>query len=225
MCNRIQATYVSVWDDGIEIETPAMFDRETGILDEVQMAQLPDGVVDSLETLVGEYVRYDGRQYELEYNEDGSYNAIRPYGVFFARNGYAQVMATSCFYACKNMGMPECRYALAETVAYLALAPRSNSIAVAIDAALSDVRNSPAEPVPMHIRNAPTKLMKNLGYGKGYEYAEGTEEKITRMQCLPDARRDRRYYEPGDRGNEVYYRKRLDAIRDWRVGKREDPPK
>ena len=137
----------------------------------------------------------------------------------------AQVMATSCFYACKNMGMPECRYALAETVAYLALAPRSNSIAVAIDAALSDVRNSPAEPVPMHIRNAPTKLMKNLGYGKGYEYAEGTEEKITRMQCLPDALRDRRYYEPGDRGNEVYYRKRLDAIRDWRAGKREDPPK
>jgi putative ATPase len=137
----------------------------------------------------------------------------------------AQVMATSCFYACKNMGMPECRYALAETVAYLALAPRSNSIAVAIDAALSDVRNSPAEPVPMHIRNAPTKLMKNLGYGKGYEYAEGTEEKITRMQCLPDALRDRRYYEPGDRGNEVYYRKRLDAIRDWRAGKRDDPPK
>jgi putative ATPase len=114
---------------------------------------------------------------------------------------------------------------LAETVAYLALAPRSNSIAVAIDAALSDVRNSPAEPVPMHIRNSPTKLMKNLGYGKGYEYAEGTEEKITRMQCLPDALRDRRYYEPGDRGNEVYYRKRLDAIRDWRAGKREDPPK
>jgi putative ATPase len=137
----------------------------------------------------------------------------------------AQVMATSCFYACKNMGMPECRYALAETVAYLALAPRSNSIAMAIDQALSDVRNSPAEPVPLHIRNAPTKLMKNLGYGKGYEYAEGTEEKITRMQCLPDSLKDRRYYEPGDRGNEVYYRKKLDAIRDWRAGKREDPPK
>ena len=137
----------------------------------------------------------------------------------------AQVMATSCFYACKNMGMPECRYALAETVAYLALAPRSNSIAVAIDRALSDVRNMPAAPVPMHIRNAPTKLMKNLGYGKGYEYAEGTDEKITRMECLPDELKGTRYYEPGDKGTEVYYRKRLDAIRDWREGRREDPPK
>ncbi len=137
----------------------------------------------------------------------------------------AQVMATSCFYACKNMGMPECRYALAETVMYLALAPRSNSVAVAIDSALADVRSRPADPVPMHIRNAPTKLMKNLGYGAGYEYAEGTEEKITRMQCLPDSLKDRRYYEPGDRGNEVYYRKRLDGIREWREGKREEPPR
>ena len=137
----------------------------------------------------------------------------------------AQVMATSCFYACKNMGMPECRYALAETVMYLALAPRSNSVAVAIDSALADVRNRPADPVPMHIRNAPTKLMKNLGYGAGYEYAEDTEEKITRMQCLPDSLKDRRYYEPGDRGNEVYYRKRLDGIREWREGKREEPPR
>ncbi len=137
----------------------------------------------------------------------------------------AQVMATSCFYACKNMGMPECRYALAETVMYLALAPRSNSVAVAIDSALSDVRNRPADPVPLHIRNAPTKLMKNLGYGAGYEYAEDTEEKITRMQCLPDSLKGRRYYEPGDRGNEVYYKKRLDGIREWREGKREEPPR
>ena len=137
----------------------------------------------------------------------------------------AQVMATSCFYACKNMGMPECRFALAETVAYLALAPRSNSIGVAIDRALEDVRSRPADPVPMHIRNAPTGLMKNLGYGKGYQYAEDTDEKITKMQCLPDSLCDRRYYEPGDKGNEVYYRKRLDAIRDWRAGLREDPPR
>lgn len=95
MSDRIQATYISVWDDGIEIETPAMFDRDTGILDEIQMAELPDGVVESLDILTGEYVRYDGRQYELRDNEDGTYNAIRPYGVFFARTGYAQVMATS----------------------------------------------------------------------------------------------------------------------------------
>lgn len=137
----------------------------------------------------------------------------------------AQVMATSCFFACKNMGMPECRYALAETVMYLALAPRSNSVAMAIDAALHDVRTRPADPVPLHIRNAPTKLMKDLGYGKDYEYAEGTDEKITKMECLPDSLRGRRYYEPGDKGNEVYYRKRLDAIREWREGKRADPPR
>lgn len=137
----------------------------------------------------------------------------------------AQVMATSCFYACKNMGMPECRFALAETVAYLALAPRSNSIGVAIDRALEDVRSRPAEPVPMHLRNAPTNLMKDLGYGKNYQYAEDTDEKITKMQCLPDSLKDRKYYEPGDKGNEVYYRKRLDGIRDWRAGLREDPPR
>lgn len=95
MSNRIHAIYVSVWDNGVEIETPAMFDRDTGVLDEVQMAQLPESIVEDMEVLVGEYVRYDGRQYELRDNEDGTYNAIRPYGVFFARNGYAQVMATS----------------------------------------------------------------------------------------------------------------------------------
>ena len=95
MSNRIHATYVSVWDNGIEIETPAMFDRDTGVLDEVQMAQLPDGVLESLDIRTGEYVRYDGRQYELRGNDDGTYHAIRPYGVFFSRNGYAQVMATS----------------------------------------------------------------------------------------------------------------------------------
>ena len=95
MSNRIHATYVSVWDNGIEIETPAMFDRDTGVLDEVQMAQLPEGVLESLDIRTGEYVRYDGRQYELRGNDDGTYHAIRSYGVFFSRNGYAQVMATS----------------------------------------------------------------------------------------------------------------------------------
>ena len=95
MSKRVHATYVSVWDNGVEIETPAMFDRDTGVLDEVQMAELPDGVVESLEVLTGEYVRCGDQQYELEYNGDGTYSAIRPYGVFFSRNGYAQVMATS----------------------------------------------------------------------------------------------------------------------------------
>jgi len=137
----------------------------------------------------------------------------------------AMTMAVSCFEACRDLGMPECRYALAETVVYLSMAPRSNSVAAAIDGAMSDASKMIAEPVPLRIRNAPTKLMESLGYGKDYEYAEATDDKITRMQCLPDSLAGKRYYEPGDRGNEVYYRKRLDWIREWRAGIREDPPK
>ena len=95
MDNRKPATYISVWDNGIEVESPAMFDRDSGLLTDVQMAPLPESVVNSLDMLTGEYVRYDGRQYALRDNEDGTYNAIRPYGVFFARHAYAQVMATS----------------------------------------------------------------------------------------------------------------------------------
>ena len=136
----------------------------------------------------------------------------------------AQMMAVSCFDACHYMGMPDCRFALAETVIYLSLAPRSNTVAVAIDTAMEDASKMLSEPVPLRIRNAPTRMMKDLGYGKGYEYAEGTEEKITKMQCLPDSLKDKRYYEPGSLGSETYYRKRIDAIRDWREGRTDKPP-
>ncbi len=136
----------------------------------------------------------------------------------------AQLMAVSCFQACHSMGMPDCRFALAETVVYLSLAPRSNTVAVAIDTAMEDARKMLAEPVPLHLRNASTKLMENAGYGKGYQYAEGTDEKITRMRCLPESLKDKHYYEPGSLGSEQFYRKRLQAIRDWREGRREDPP-
>ncbi len=95
MSNRIHATYVSVWDNGIEIETPAVFDRETGVRDEVQMAQFSEGMLESLDIRTGEYIRYDGRQYELRGTDDGTYHAIRPCGVLFSRCGYARVMATS----------------------------------------------------------------------------------------------------------------------------------
>ncbi len=136
----------------------------------------------------------------------------------------AQLMAVSCFQACHSMGMPDCRFALAETVVYLSLAPRSNTVAVAIDTAMEDARKMLAEPVPLHLRNASTKLMEDAGYAKGYQYAEGTEEKITRMRCLPESLKDKHYYEPGSLGSEQFYRKRLDAIREWRAGRREDPP-
>lgn len=136
----------------------------------------------------------------------------------------AQLIAVSCFDACRFMGMPDCRYALAETAVYLSLAPRSNSLAVSIDTALEDARRDLAEPVPMHLRNAPTELMEKVGYSKGYEYAEGTGEKVTRMQCLPDGKKGTRYYEPGTLGAEQQYRRRLNAIRDWKEGRRDEPP-
>ena len=136
----------------------------------------------------------------------------------------AQMMAVSCFEACHYMGMPDCRFALAETVIYLSLAPRSNSVAVAIDSALRDASEMLAEQVPLHLRNAPTKMMKDLGYAKDYQYAEDADEKVTKMQCLPDSLKDKRYFEPGNLGSEQYYRKRLDAIRDWKAGRRSEPP-
>lgn len=136
----------------------------------------------------------------------------------------AQMMAVSCFDACRFMGMPDCRYALAETAVYLSLAPRSNSLAAAIDRALADAGRDMAEPVPMHLRNAPSELMRQVGYAAGYEYAEGTQEKVTRMRCLPEGKKDERYYVPGSLGAEQQYRRRLDAILDWKQGRRKEPP-
>lgn len=135
----------------------------------------------------------------------------------------AQVMAASCFECCHDMGMPDCRFALAETVIYLSLAPRSNSVAMAIESAMADAEKMIAEPVPLHLRNAPTKLMQDIGYSKGYQYAEGTDEKITRMQCLPNGIKDKRYYKPGRLGAESGYGEKLEHIRMWREGG-EDPP-
>ena len=134
-------------------------------------------------------------------------------------------MATSCYYACQELGEHECWTILAETAIYMSLAPRTNGVPMALGRAFWDVHHNPAEPVPMQIRNAPTKLMKQLDYGKGYQYAEDADEKMTKMQCLPDSLKDRRYYEPGPKGDERFYRRRLDAIRDWRSGKRENPPR
>ncbi len=133
-------------------------------------------------------------------------------------------MATSCYYACQELGERECALILAETAIYLSLAPRTNAVPMAIGHAMWDVHHNPAEPVPMQIRNAPTRLMKEAGYGRGYQYAEDSAEGVTRMQCLPDSLKDRRYYEPGPKGDERFYRRRLDALRDWKAGRRKDPP-
>ena len=120
--------------------------------------------------------------------------------------------------------MPECNVALAQCVAYLALAPKSNAMEAAYMAAARDAQERMAEPVPLHIRNALTRLMKSLDYGKGYSYAHDTDEKIARMTCLPDSLAGRRYYEPAGLGAEARFKARLAAVRDWREGRTETPP-
>ena len=111
------------------------------------------------------------------------------------------------------IGMPEGNLALAEAAVYLALAPKSNALYTAYGSVYEDIEKTAAEPVPLHLRNAPTGLMKHLGYGKGYQYAHDVEEKVAEMQCLPDTLRDRRYYQPTQEGKEKIFAERLEQIR------------
>lgn len=121
-------------------------------------------------------------------------------------------IAVATYQACHYIGMPECNVNLAHCVTYLALAPKSNSLYVAYQKARHDALNTIADPVPLHIRNAPTKLMQELDYGKGYQYAHDYENKITDMQCLPDNLKDHRYYYPTNQGTEAKVIKRLAQI-------------
>ena len=136
----------------------------------------------------------------------------------------ALLLAVTVWNACHNLGMPECNVHLTQIVTYLSLAPKSNAMEVAYDLAASDVNENFAQSVPMHIRNAPTKLMKELGYSKNYQYAHDTEEKITKMSCLPDSLKDRRYYNPAGMGAEAKFKRRAEAIRAWRSGATDDNP-
>ena len=99
---------------------------------------------------------------------------------------------------------------------YLSAAPKSNAVLRARESCKEDIKSKKAEPVPLILRNAPTRLMKELQYGKGYEYAHNTEEKLTHMQCMPDSLKDRIYYHPTDQGKENAVRERLEAIREWK---------
>ena len=110
------------------------------------------------------------------------------------------------------LGSPEGELALAQAVVYLALAPKSNAVYTAYGAVLADIESHPAEPVPLHLRNAPTKLMKELDYGKDYQYAHDIEGKVAAMQCLPDNLKDRRYYHPTSEGREKLLRQRMEEI-------------
>lgn len=125
-------------------------------------------------------------------------------------------IAVSAYQACHFIGMPECSVHLTEAVVYMSLAPKSNALYVAYERAKKDALTMLAEPVPLVIRNAPTKLMKELDYGKGYQYAHDTADKLTNMQCLPDSLLGKEYYFPTEEGTEAKFKARLEEIKDWK---------
>ena len=129
---------------------------------------------------------------------------------------HALPLAVAAFEACRDIGMPECNVILTEAVVYMSLAPKSNALEVAYNEAAQDALKGIAEPVPLYIRNAPTGLMKDLGYGEGYLYAHDFEERLTPMVCLPPSLKDKRYYRPSKQGMEAKYGPRLEAILKWK---------
>ena len=156
----------------------------------------------------------------LEAGEDPLYVARRV--VRFASedvgmaDSRALEIAVAAYQACHFIGMPECSVHLTHAVVYMSVAPKSNALDVAYARAAADARNMLAEPVPMQIRNAPTGLMKELGYGKGYIYAHDTQDKIASMQCLPDSLLGKKYYEPTTQGVEARVKERIEQIAEWR---------
>lgn len=131
-------------------------------------------------------------------------------------DSFALQTAVAAYQACHFLGMPECDVHLAHAVVYLSMAPKSNALYMACTSCRKDVKELPAEPVPLQICNAPTELMRELDYGKGYVYAHDTEEKLSRMKCLPESLEGRRYYEPTEQGQEKQVKERLERIRKWK---------
>ncbi|MFL6301493.1 MAG: replication-associated recombination protein A [Terriglobales bacterium] len=159
----------------------------------------------------------------LEAGEDPLYVARRIVRMAVEDIGLADPQALALTIAARDaidfLGMPEGGLALAEAVVYLSLAPKSNALYTAYNQVRGDIENTAAEPVPLHLRNAPTGLMKSVGYGKGYQYAHDLESKVAAdMQCLPDNLRDRVYYRPTAEGLEQDFAERLKRIRNLRAG-------
>ena len=125
-------------------------------------------------------------------------------------------IAVAAYQACHFIGMPECSVHLTQAVVYMSVAPKSNALYMAYEHAKRDAAKMLAEPVPLVIRNAPTKLMKELNYGKGYQYAHDTADKLTNMQCLPDSLLGTTYYNPTTQGLEARVKTRLDEIKRWK---------
>jgi len=161
----------------------------------------------------------------LESGEDPLYVARRLVRFASEDVGNADPAALSLTLAAKEaydfLGSPEGELALAQATLYLALAPKSNAAYTAYNDARADVNERPTEPVPLHIRNAPTGLMKDLGYGRDYQYAHDAPDARVDQEHLPDALRGRQYYRPTDRGLEAELGRRLDEWRRWRTERRE----
>ncbi|MDP9340279.1 MAG: replication-associated recombination protein A [Acidobacteriota bacterium] len=153
----------------------------------------------------------------LESGEDALYLARRLVRMASEDIGLAEPGALAVTLAAKEafdfLGAPEGHLALAQAAVYLSLAPKSNALYTAHGEAMEDVAKTEADPVPLHLRNAVTGLMKNVGYGEGYKYAHNFEAKVTDMTCLPDNLAGRTYYKPTDQGFEVRLRQRLEEIR------------
>jgi putative ATPase len=158
----------------------------------------------------------------LQSGEDPLYIARRVVRMAVEDIGLADPSALALCMAARDavdfIGMPEGDLVLAQAVVYLALAPKSNALYTAYGAVQEDVESTAAEPVPLHLRNAPTGLVKHLGYGKGYQYAHNMDSKVADMQCLPDNLRDRVYYQPTEEGREKQIRDRLEEIRGRKPG-------
>ena len=156
----------------------------------------------------------------LEGGEDPLYIARRLIRFASEDVGMADSQAlnvvVAAYQACHFLGMPECDAHLSHAVVYLSMAPKSNALYTAVENCKRDVKNGQAEPVPLQLRNAPTRLMKDLEYGKDYEYAHDTEEKLTRMECLPESLAGTVYYHPTDQGDEEKVKKRLQEIKEWK---------
>ncbi len=131
-------------------------------------------------------------------------------------------VAINVYHACHFLGMPECNVHLAEAVIYMSLAPKSNSCDVAYQLASEDAKRMLSEPVPLIIRNAPTKLMQDLNYGKGYLYAHDNKDKLTTMECLPPSLVGKVYYHPQSQGNEIRFKERLEQIKNWKATHRQN---
>ena len=152
----------------------------------------------------------------LEAGEDPMYVARRVVRMAVEDIGLAAPEALNLCLSAKDamhfLGHPEGELALAQAVVYLALAPKSNAVYTAYGAVKADIEATAAEPVPLHLRNAPTKLMKELDYGRDYQYAHDVEGRVADMECLPASLAGRRYYVPTDEGREKLLAQRMDEI-------------